>query len=186
MPAADKDARTEKRQQRSYYRVLTRIPIRIRRLDPSEVPSVSMLIANPVDPFVEVSDPALAVVLQRVENKLDVVLSHLEPGHPRPLGDRDIQKVSLSASGVGCEMNEQLSLHDDVLVEFLLPEAPARHVRAIARPVMPGDLADGVRGTPQAFAFHVISDADRDAIVHYSYDVQRLQLRECAQAKSSE
>jgi hypothetical protein len=184
MPVADEDVRIEKREERSYYRVFTRIPIRIRRLDPSEVASVATLIANPVDPFVEVSDPALAVVLQRVENKLDVVLSHLEPGHPRPLGDRDVHKVSLSASGVGCEMNEQLALDDDVLVEFLLPEVPARHVRAIARPVMPRDTADGVRGTPLAFAFRVISDTDRDAIVHYSYDVQRLQLREGAQAKS--
>ncbi len=185
MLVADKDVRTERREQRSYYRVFASLPIRIRRLDPSEVPSVAAVIASPVDRFPEISDAALAIVLQRIENKLDIVLSHLEPDHPRPLGDRDVRRISLSASGVGCEMNEQISIHDDVLVEFLLSEVPARHVRAIARPVMEKDVSDGVPGALMALSFHVISDADRDAIVRYSYDVQRLQLREGAKAKSS-
>ena len=163
-------------ERRAYFRVTTQLPVRVRKLEPSVVPALAMAISAMVDTDQEVADPALAARLDAIERKLDLLLAIIDPDQPRPLGVEDTCKLSLSGAGLGLRVDEPFSAHDDVLVEILLPDSPPRSVRALSRPIIEDGAAGGRPGAI-AFAFHLISDADRDAIVRFSYDVQRSQLR---------
>ncbi len=159
-------------ERRDFYRVPARIPIRVRSLEAQEVPGLSVEISSPKEEADGVADPAIAAVLFRLEAKIDRILSALDRSVPQPLWEGDSQDVSISASGVGMDSGERFELKDKVLVEFLLPDTPKRYVRALARPV--GEESTQSR----AFAFEVIAESDRDAIVRFSQDVQRLMLRQ--------
>jgi hypothetical protein len=165
-------------ERRSFYRVSARLPIRLRALDPGESASLACEIAASPASAVAVADPALRAALESLERKLDRVLACLEPGAAeRPLGRTDAREVELSGAGVSLEADEELDPADEVLVELELPGSPPRRVRALAHPVP----ARGPGGKPRrAFAFDAISEEDRDAIVRFSHEVQRSELRERA------
>ncbi len=165
---------------RRFYRVSARIPIRVRALEPGESAALACEIAaSRASDGRGLADPALRAAFASLERKLDLVLALLDPSGERPLARADVRAVELSAAGVALEAPEDLDPGDEVLVELQLPSSPPHRVRAIAHPVpLVGPAgADKLR---RAFAFDQISDEDRDAIVRFSHEVQRSELRERA------
>jgi hypothetical protein len=166
-------------ERREFFRVDARLPIRVVSLGPRDSDRLALEIKSPKQPEMNPSDPVLADRLDRMERKLDRVLAALDENVLSPLWEGDAQSVSISGAGVGVEVEDSLASASEVLVEILLPETPSRHVRAIARPV---EL--GVADCPEtAFAFEVIAEQDRDAIVRFSQEIQRLSLRDRAKGR---
>ena len=173
---------TPGRERRAFYRVEAHLPIRVRPVEMGEAELMGQeLSSEGGDPFEDL-DPALVAWLQRLESKLEVLLARVEERAPNVLGPRDVQRVELSGAGLAFQTDAD-DLGDQVVVEFQLPGPPSRLIRALAHPVFfdqgsgEGD-GDATKRGRAAFAFDVISDADREAIVHFSHDVQRKQLRD--------
>jgi hypothetical protein len=197
MPEAGRRPDTSNR--RRAFRVLTRLPIRHRRLEREELAAHERELRLPAT-AAPPEDAALAAWLLRIEAKLDrlAVVLGVEPPpppnavedrpHPRaagaglqapriggaglqpPLRAEEVHDVDLSSAGVGLETAEPLAEGDDVLVECLVPGPSPRHVRALAR-VARVELQAASRRV--ALEFRRMADSDRDALVRYTQDVQR-------------
>ena len=161
---------------RSFYRVKARIPLRHRRVRPDEREDLEreILTPRPEPPDVE---PPLAAWMQRLERKLDTVLSHLDDAVPAPLGELDLCQVELSASGMMFAAKETADVDGIELLEFLLPGIESRVVRALARVVVRCESGEPGEVPQVAFAFSTIDEEDREAIVRFGNEVQRIGLR---------
>lgn len=161
---------------RSYFRVPARIAIRHRRASAEEIDTFEreLLLSNR-EPTAEV-DPAIQVLLDRLERKLDRILAHLEPDSMPPLGAQDVRSVEVSGSGVRYEWSETVAVGDRVIVEMLLPGTPVRRVRAVGEVVFREEPRDDRPGQV-AVRFEAIDEGEREAIIRYTYDVQRAVLR---------
>lgn len=167
---------------RAYYRVEALLPIRLTALDPSEVDAAIFDLSLP-DPLLqpvaeESGDTALMARLQRIEEKLDLLLGATPVAIPRPLGGRDRRSVVFSGSGLALDVDRPARRGDAFRVEILLPPPHGRTVRAVARVVRDAGLEVPV-GTSRklALALDHMEDEERDALVAYSYDLQRFALR---------
>jgi hypothetical protein len=161
---------------RSFYRIEARLPVRLTALDPGEAAAVALELTTSRETGLDIEDLALRAAFQRLERKLELVLAHLDRGRPQPLTRAASKRIDLSASGVAVEDAEDSELGDEVLIEFQLPGDPPRHVRAIGH--VAGERSGSARGKiTRAFAFDVIAEQDREAIVRFSHDVQRRELR---------
>ncbi len=168
---------------RAYYRVSGFLPIRITPLAPEGVEAAIFDLGLP-DPLAagafETLDEksGLALRLRRIEEKLDHLLGAASIDAARPLSGRDRRFVTFSGAGLALDVDFSFAREDAFKVGLLLPLQAPRVVRAVARAV---DGADerGRASDPRrlALAFHHIEAADRDALVAYSYDLQRQSLR---------
>lgn len=149
---------------RRAFRVAARLPIRHRRLSAEQWAAEERSWRMP-EPSALPRDPALAAWLQRIEAKLDGLLAADGSAEP-PLGAEDVHDVDLSSVGVRLAAAEGLDAGDAVLVECLVPGRVPRPVRALARVVRAED--DRV-----SLSFERIREADRDALVRFTQDVQR-------------
>lgn len=157
---------------RDFFRVQARLPFRVRSVDSGEAAGLAFEIKTPRTEADEIADPGVAIVLARIEQKVDRLLAAIDRRVPKPLWEADSRELSISASGIGVEMEDGPAQEEPVLIEFVLPENPSRHVRALGRSVS----ADSTSAAC-AFAFEVIAESDREAIVRFSQDVQRSMLR---------
>ena len=116
--------------------------------------------------------------LRRIEEKLDLLLDAGEIPVPRPLSGRDRRLIVFSGGGLALDADFDFARGDAYRVEMLLPAPYARIVRAVAEAV--GDSAETLArsgGRRLALAFRQIQPAERDAVVAYGYDLQRIALR---------
>ena len=114
----------------------------------------------------------------RIEEKLDLLLGAAAIDAPRPLSGRDRRAIVFSGAGLALDVDFDFERGDAHRVELLLPAPWSRSVRAIGEAVEDAAEAVGAKGARRlALAFRHISAADRDALVAYSYDVQRFELR---------
>lgn len=168
---------------RAYYRVSAWVPTRLRRLAPSEVAasiydlSLPERLTPPVVGGVDESS-ALMTRLRRIEEKLDLLLGAASVEAPRPLSGRDRRPIVFSGAGLALDVDFEFRRGDAFRVELLLPTPEPRVVRAVAEAVVDAAGKPGTAGPYRlALAFRHIEAADRDALVAYSYDIQRLELR---------
>lgn len=161
----------EKKQQRSYFRIETEIPLRQRRISRKEAEIFERELA--VGGGGPAVDPALGAWFERIERKLDRILAHLEPDADVPVGESDRRPVVLSGSGARYECSDPVQVGDTLLVEMLVPGTPPLRVRTVAEVVRRVDTPDSKKAASIAVAFRVIRASDQDAIVRYTYDVQR-------------
>ena len=87
-----------------------------------------------------------------------------------------MESVDVELSGGGLRFAAKLSEEqegEDALVELMLPGTPPRLVRAIGR-VVSRSSEDGVDEV--AVSFRVIDERDREAIVKFAHEVERMQL----------
>ncbi len=161
---------------RAYYRVKVRIPLRHRRVRPDDLDALRVEIRTP-RPEAEGVDPDLAVRLRMLEQKLDLVLSYLDDRLPAPLGPADVRGVELSGAGMRFEAKDAGEEGQYELVEFQLPSDAAGSIRAIGRVVGRFDPASPGAEPEVAIQFDTIDEEDREAIVRFSNEVQRLDLR---------
>lgn len=168
---------------RAYYRVSGFLPIRVTPLAPEGIEAAIFDLGLP-DPLAAGAFEALdeksglALRLRRIEEKLDMLLGAASIEAARPLSGRDRRFVIFSGAGVAFDVDFVFARGDAFKVELLLPTPTPRVVRAVARSVNGADER-GRAGDPRrlALAFHHIEAPDRDALVAYSYDLQRLSLR---------
>lgn len=167
----------EGRCRRAYFRVATRLSLRVTWLPAEKVDSVELEIQGPRDGQLEIEDPAVARQLRQIEAKIDLLLSKLGHDVARPLGRGDLQEVSISGSGLRMQTRETFRTNDYVQVEVLLPGTPPHPVRAVARIVQVAEGRSARSPSEVAMVFTSISEEDREAVIRHAYEVQRLSLR---------
>ncbi|MBB85240.1 MAG: hypothetical protein CL931_15640 [Deltaproteobacteria bacterium] len=175
-------SRFEGSRRRAYYRVAGILPIRLTPLAPGEVEAAVFDLSMP-DPLCQPvgegeEDTPLMARLRRIEEKLDLLLGVSPVDVPRQLSGRDRRSLVFSGSGLSIDVPWSYSQGDAYRVEILLPPPYARTLRAVAfavRDPLPEVGPDGNRALP--LALEHMDDDDRDALVAYSYDLQRFALR---------
>lgn len=181
---------------RAYYRVSATLPIRLEALASDEVDAAIYELTLPL-PEIEAEAPGgdeeslLLARLRRIEEKLDRLLAAGDAAPRRPLSGADRRLVVFSGAGLALDVDHDFRAGDAYRVELLLPAPNAWLVRAVGEAVTDGSaatiasvpsVASGGSGSvagPRrlALAFRHIEPADRDALVAFSYEIQRLELR---------
>ncbi|MFO0687183.1 MAG: hypothetical protein U0900_00565 [Myxococcota bacterium] len=182
-PAPGATATREAASRRAYYRVAAWLPVRLQALAPEAVNAAIFDLSLP-DPALEgaAARPeeasALMARLRRIEEKLDRLLGAAALDAPRPLCGQDRRWIVFSGAGLALDVDFDFRRRDAFRVELLLPTPEPRVVRAVAEAVTDAAAAPGTPGARRlALAFRHIEAAERDALVAYSYDLQRLELR---------
>ncbi len=169
---------------RAYYRVSAWIPVRITPLEPAAIAAAVLDLAIP-DPLL--TDSLGATIrgelrpfarLRRIEEKIDLLLGAASIDAPRPLSGRDRRFVVFSGAGLALAVDFRFRRGDAFRVELLLPTPRSRSVRAVAEAVHDSEeTAREGRPNRLALAFRHIETDERNALIAYSYDLQRLALR---------
>jgi hypothetical protein len=168
---------------RAYYRVSARVPIRVGRLEPCAIEAAvyDLSLPDPTPPLITGpadEKSALFAQLRRIEEKLDLLLGAASIEAPRPLSGRDRRPIVFSGAGLALEVDFDVRRGESYRVELLLPDPYSRAIRAIGEAVEDSIAIAGTGASRRlALVFRHIRPADRDALVAYSYDVQRLELR---------
>ena len=170
--------------ERSYFRVQARILVRYRPLAAGEFDTIRREIET-VRQDPEGLDAVMVGWMRGLEAKLDLILSHLDPSVPAPLGPRDLTDVEISGSGMRWATKESVEVGSDLLIELQLPGLVTRRVRAIARVIRCIEPRGEQSDRHVAVSFRVIDEDDRQAIVRFANDVQRVFLRSRAEAGRS-
>ena len=172
----------ESRCRRAYYRVAGLLPIRLIPLANAEVDPAIFDLSLPdvlLQPIEEGEENApLMARLRRIEEKLDLLLGASPVDTPRQLSGVDRQSIVFSGSGVSLDVTWSFRRGDAYRVEMLLPSPYSRAVRAVAFAVEDSDsefLGDALR--PLAVELRHMEVDDRDALIAFSYDLQRIALR---------
>jgi hypothetical protein len=168
---------------RSYFRVTGMLPIRLHAVEPADLDAEIFDLSMP-DPLLqpvgeegEVDSP-LMERLRRLEEKLDLLLGQARLEVPRPLSGRDRRSVTFSGAGLALDVSWSFRRGDYYKVEVLLPPPYSRLVRCLAEAVedAPRSVGEGGRRL-LPLAIRHMEDEERDALVAYSYDLQRAELR---------
>lgn len=167
---------------RAYFRVTGLLPIRVSPLSEEDVATEIFDLSLPdplIQPLDEVDEDApLAARLRRIEEKLDLLLGASQVQAPKQLSGRDRQSVVFSGAGLCLDVRHTFRERDPYKVEILLPPPYSRVVRAVARCVEDSSPRDeGAESRPMALALDHMEPDERDALVAYSYDLQRFALR---------
>ncbi|NNL67824.1 MAG: hypothetical protein HKP30_16365 [Myxococcales bacterium] len=160
-----------RRDEREYFRVQTELPLRLKPIGESERDSLAQTILQRDTVETGDIDPHLARWLDRLESKLDHVLTHLGLDVE---GMRPTERLPVVLSGSGMLLSAIDSCRDAdwFLLDFELPGTPDHPVRALAERVH-----NGPRGEVLALRFTAITPEDRNAVVRYTLDVERKHLR---------
>ena len=169
---------------RAYYRVAAWIPVRITPLAPDAIAAAVHDLSTPdlqrTDPLATESEEKAVLLarLLRIEEKLDRLLGASSIESVRPLSGRDRRSVVFSGSGLALDVDFRFRRGDAFRIELLLPIPHSRSVRAVAEAIndSQGSLGES-RPSRLALAFHHIETDERNALIAYSYDLQRLALR---------
>jgi c-di-GMP-binding flagellar brake protein YcgR len=164
----------EGRERRSYFRVRTRVSVRYRQASEQEAQTfLSELASRREGPSLPI-DPILALRLDRLEQKLDLILATLRRDAEQPLGSEHQQTITLSGNGLEIVSDEPVEPGCEILVELRIPVSPPRVVRALARAVTSVSGANESKGKI-ALTFEAIDENDREAIIRHVFDVERLE-----------
>ena len=161
---------------REFFRVRASIPVSIAAVEPSRYGVLAAEILSAVDPPLPEVDPALIVWLDRIETKLDRLLSHHGLSEVQVISESAARTLEMSGSGLRFVAPDGYEVGQALLLEFELPETRTRRVRALARVVDTASAAEA-SGQEAGVAFETIRQADRDAVVRYTLTVQRQTIR---------
>jgi hypothetical protein len=181
-PEPDEDDANGWPSRRAYYRVEAWVPVRVSPLAPEAVDAAVYDLSMP-DPLAvpfTLEGPersALLARLRRIEDKLDLLLAAASIDVQRPLSGRDRRFIVFSGGGLSLDVEFDFARGEAFRVELLLPAPYSRVARAVAEAVQDARPTEGNGSRRLALAFRHILPAERDAIVGYSYDLQRVALR---------
>lgn len=180
--AAEAVGQHEASPRRAYYRVSGVLPLRLQRIPNDAIEAAIYDLSLPdrlVAPIAAKPEEASALVaqLRRIEEKLDLLLGQAALDAPRPLAGRDRRPLVFSGAGLAVDVDFEFRRGEGFRIELLLPAPESRVVRAIGVAVDDSkkDERTGLRRL--ALGFRHIEPSDRDALVGYSYDLQRVELR---------
>lgn len=167
---------------RSYFRVDDMLPLSYRRLPLGDCPAKSRLFTATSgkgtvfsDTDIGSIDPVLLRILREINDKLETILSRLDPEQVH-VEKQDLHQVNISASGVRFIASEQLDVGDTVEVTLRLPLSPPVWLRACGKVVRTRPLSD--RQSEIALHFLDMDEDALDAIVEYTLKRQRELIRE--------
>ncbi len=167
---------------RAYYRVAGLLPIRLIPLAKEAIEAAVFDLSLPdllLQPIAEGEENApLMARLRRIEEKLDLLLGESPVDTPRPLSGADRQSIVFSGSGVSLDVTWSFRKGDAYRIEILLPSPYSRAVRAVGFAVDEANakfVGDALR--PLAVELRHMDGEDRDALIAFSYDLQRVALR---------
>ncbi|MFQ5417010.1 MAG: PilZ domain-containing protein [Myxococcota bacterium] len=175
-----RDGRPEEK--RAYLRVAARLRIRERVLQPGEFDALRREIEMRPRPESADIDPRLLIRFERLELKLDRILSCLDSAVPQPIATLEPRDVQVSGAGMCMATKERPEPGARILVEILLSESsvPLRVIGEVLGHIEPRAPGDDPR---IAVAFVVINDADREAIVRFALEMERCAVRERARCE---
>jgi hypothetical protein len=181
---------------RSFARVEARLPLRVRVVDDDRAGRI-MLRAEEEPTYTEWVRPessapgegsweraALATLLRRVD-ALEETLARIaetvgaEPGEASAWIEGE--SVAFSGSGLGALIPRRLSEGDRVELEISLLGDPTATLRALGRVVSyvpPDGESLPVGRFHLGIAFEAIHEEDREALIRYTFRIQRAQLRD--------
>ena len=168
---------------RAFYRVQAWVPVRLTALAPGDLDAVvyDLSIPDPLAAPVTLEGAersALLARLRRIEEKLDLLLSAADINAPRPVSGRDRRLIVFSGGGLALDVDFEFVKGDLWRVELLLPAPYSRVIGAVAEAVEDSVKTLTAAGSQRlALCFRHIQPAERDAVVGYSYDLQRVALR---------
>lgn len=177
-------------EQRAYYRVEGWLPARLTPLAPEEVDQAIFELETDSVLQTTVAEAGeegpLLDRMRRLEAKLDLLLGLSGVDVPRPLGAADRRWLVFSGAGLATDVDFAFGRGDCFRVEMLLPAPFMRLVRGVGEAVSDASGRAG-SATPGrlALALRHMTDEDRDALVAYSYELQRLALRARPRAHGS-
>jgi hypothetical protein len=161
---------------REYLRVRVRLRVRAQPLEPGEIDSLRLELETRDRGARADLDPRLLARLDRLEAKLDLLISCLRPSLSRPLEALPARDVEISAAGLRMAAPERPALGTHLLLEILLPGSslPLRAMGIVRRHPEPREPG----GDPEiAVAFCAMHEADREAIVRFALETERHAIR---------
>ncbi len=189
----------ERKDSRRYVRVNGFFPILWERVPSSQVEKEKELFfqkrdlipREPWDPFSWATksnweiegnperESKLEIVLSGINIKLDLILNLLMKKEVDPIYNTSPREVNISGAGLRIRAEEKFEVGSFYKLRMLLPILPSRVVQALGRVVRVNEIVEnGKRMTEGSFAFDVISEEDREIIIHYTFKRQREILRE--------
>ena len=167
--------------ERSYFRVRSVVGLRLQTIEPERWDVEEKRILGDRSDPTEGIYPDLARWLERLEHKLDLVLTQLDIEPPAGAERPPRREVRLSGSGIGLGDEGLLRDGDAVLIELELDGEPAVRINALGR-VRLAPAGEGA--SPVEIDFDVIREIDRDHVIEYTLDMERCWIRAQAAADS--
>ncbi len=178
-------------EKRGYDRVDVSFPMTYRKLTDAEVTELRSEIVGASAAAALSAAPASATApalasgagtpaQQRIERKLDLILSHLglsaetsrtATSGPTAIGRKGATALDLSGSGLRVRVSEPLSPGDQLEVRFDVPGGQGVRVRALLEIVR--QIADNGRSHEVGGRFRTMSESARTAVVRYVFDAKR-------------
>jgi hypothetical protein len=118
----------------------------------------------------------LLQVLRWMDFKLEAILYHLRLRDRQALFPQHLEAVDISGSGLGVADPGDLQTGQRVLLSMSLPDSPNRTIYAVGEVsrVSAEQVAEGrAKG---AVRFVEISDADRERVIRFTFNLQRREL----------
>lgn len=170
-------------EQRNYFRVHSRLAIRMRKVRAKEREGLELEILQHEEASgLDKIDPHVACWLDRIEVKLDRILLHLGVVD-ESLRPSDVVDLVISGSGLRLPWGEAHEPGSLLLLEFELPGPPAHPVRCLASVIALEPGKGG--GHDLALGYSTIHEHDREAIVQFTLAVERGELRHRADERSA-
>ena len=125
------------------------------------------------------SESRLDAALTSVHIKLDLILSLLMEKSVDPIYQTPPLMANISGAGLRFKAKDQFEPNGLYELKMLLPILPVRLIRALGRVVRIEEVIENSEKMFEvSFRFELISEEDRETIIHYTFKRQREILRE--------
>ena len=125
------------------------------------------------------SESRLDAALSGIYIKLDLILNLLVKKAVDPIYQTPPTLANISGAGLRFKVKEPFELGAFYELKMLLPILPIRLIRALGKVVRVNEVIEnGDRLFEVSFGFELISEEDRETIIHYTFKRQREILRE--------
>ncbi len=161
------------RSDRAFFRVRALLPLRHERADQRDIEVFLAELEGVGKVRPPDREPTLEERIEHLDQKIERILSLLDPSVPRPLDETDQRPLEISGSGVRYPWPDPVEPGVLLRLHFYLPSTPPRTVRCIGRVVSCREPDLPHRSHSVAVAFEHIAEADRDAIVRHTLEVER-------------
>lgn len=159
--------------ERSFFRVHGLAGLRVERLDDRRWEEEEHAIRSDWTEAREAPDSEIARWLDRVEQKLDLLLDRLEVDNPQKALRFHAQGVVISGGGISFDSEQRFGEGDRLLVELELGVPPV-FIRCLGSVVRCEKRDSDYR---MMIRFEVIREVDRDRIIEYALETERRSIQ---------
>jgi PilZ domain len=187
----------ENTEEREFVRVETQLPLHYRQLSPGEYRREKARILldrqariNSLFQLVErwssqdeqgmrggESERLIIPILAAMNEKLDRILSLIDPSDPLALRFKEPHSLNIRGAGMGLVAKECFPLETTLALELVLPFPFPLTIKAIGKVNRVESLDGENQQWDIGMKFDVIHEEDREAIIRYIFREQRIALR---------